>query len=196
LALSKITVIEETTKRAARNRVAENKVDISLEKRRDKLEEVRGLKDPKSRALREDLEELEAADDIFAVMEVSERAMRNRSPDEVDSGMDAAAQALRLHPGGSAYARDADNSAGCNIDFNDVEQYLWTTKERAIEKFGEHGVRLGRERVRHLLTVLARYRFKPADCQASEPEQIEQSSGIPFDVGIKDYVDAVYEEIV
>ena len=75
------------------------------------------------------------------------------------------------------------NSAGSTIDFNDVEQYLWTTREHAIEEFGMRGVELGRKRVRDLLTVLAK--LNPADCLASEPAQITQSSGIPFDVGMK-----------
>ncbi len=45
------------------------------------------------------------------------------------------------------------------------------------------GVELGRKRVRDLLTVLAK--LNPADCLASEPAQITQSSGIPFNVGMK-----------
>jgi hypothetical protein len=191
------TVIENTTKRAARNRVLENKVDIALEDRRDELEKLRGLKDPESRARREELEAEEAADDIFAVMEVSERAMRDCNPDEDKTDIRAAAQAARMLPGSKEYVRDADNSAGRTIEFNDVEQYLWTTRERAIEKFKMRGVELGRKRVRDLLTALAKLPpAPPADCPAFELEQITQSSGIPFDVGIKDYVDAVYEEIV
>ncbi len=95
------TVIENTVKTARRNRVLENKVDIDLENRRDKLWDVRGLNDLESRVRREELEELEAGDDIFAVMEISERAMSDRNPDVDDPDMNAAAQSARTHAGGA-----------------------------------------------------------------------------------------------
>jgi len=189
----------KTAKTAARMTVSDGKADIELEARRDEIENIRGMKDPKSKARREALESI---GDMVGIMEVAARALHSkRHPDEdVDPDTEAMREMHRKNPppdrAGHGAATDM-NSIGSVVSFEDLLYADRSTRQRAIDEFGITACELASSRFRALLSKVADFMEadEPLDTTAviSEPAQITQGNDIPFAVGI--FEDALFTEL-
>jgi hypothetical protein len=179
--------------------VSDGKADIELEARRDEIENIRGLKDPKSKARRD---ELESIGDMVGIMEVAARALHSKRhlDEDVDPDTEAMREMHRKNPppdrAGHGAATDM-NSIGSVVSFEDLLYADRSTRQRAIDEFGITACELASSRFRALLSKVAD--FMEADehldttAVISEPAQITQGNDIPFAVGI--FEDALFTEL-
>jgi len=199
-AVDEAAEIEKATKGGSRRAVQDSKADIKLEARRSELENIRGLKDPRSKAR---CEALESKDDLVEIIEVAARALHSkRHPDEdVDPDTEAMREMHRKNPppdrAGHGAATDM-NSIGSVVSFEDLLYADRSTRQRAIDEFGITACELASSRFRALLSKVADFLDNKTDEQrdttATIPAaQITQRDGVPFDVGI--FEDAVFTEL-
>jgi len=184
------TETELAARGVARRTVSDNKSDIKLEARRDEIENIRGLKDPKSKARRD---ELESTGDMVGIMEVAARALHSkRHPDEdVDPDTEAMREMHRKDPppdsaGHGERPHDAENSIGGTDSFEAILDANKTTRQRAIDAFGITACELASSRFRALLSQTADFLDNEAGEQRDTtatipaPAQITQGNDIPF----------------
>jgi hypothetical protein len=199
-AVDEAAEIEKATKGGSRRAVQDSKADIKLEARRSELENIRGLKDPRSKAR---CEALESKDDLVEIIEVAARALHSkRHPDEdVDPDTEAMREMHRKNPppdrAGHEAATDM-NSIGSVVSFEDLLYADRSTRQRAIDEFGITACELASSRFRALLSKVADFLDNKTDEQrdttATIPAaQITQRDDVPFDVGI--FEDAVFTEL-
>jgi hypothetical protein len=198
--VDEVTENTKTATSSARRAVSDNKAAIELDARRDELENLKGLKDPKSKARRE---ALESKDDLVEIIEVATRALHSkRHPDEdVDRDTEAMREMHRINPppdrAGHGAAADM-NSIGSVVSFEDLLYADRSTRQRAIDEFGITACELASSRFRALLSKVADFleadeRRYDTTAVISEQAEITQGNDIPFDVGI--FEDAMFTEL-
>src|SRR5260370_42183585 len=129
---------------------------MKFEAGRDEIENIRGLKDPKSKARRD---ELESTGDLAEIMEIAARALHSkRHPDEeVDPDTEAMREMHRKDPppdrtGHGERSRDAENSVGGTDSFEAILDSTKTTRQRAIDSFVMTACELASSRYSALLS--------------------------------------------
>jgi hypothetical protein len=192
--------IKKTAQTASRDHVSDNKADIEFEARRDELANIRGLKDPESKARRD---ELESRDDLVDIFEVVTRALQSRRhPDEdADPDTEAMREMHRKNPppcmAGHGDVRDANSIGETDGLSGFADTIVPTTRQRAIDAFGIRACELGSLRFRALLSKIADFLEGEAMVEppqhASAPAQITQRNDVPFDAGT--FEDATFTEL-